>query len=322
MRKERIEFNSLNMKNLLLLTAAFLLFCSHDMFLKMNTFFLQPNTIATLLLYNGTFDNSENAIARKRMRDVSLVGNGARLHPDSSQWTEVDSVTVLNFKTGDPGTWVAGLSTHPNNIELTAKEFNEYLEHDGVLDMLEWRKQNNALDKAAVEKYSKHVKAIFQVGDQRSDDWKTVLGYPIEFVPETNPYDLSIGETLRVKLLYKGQPLANQLVYAGFGAEGHTHSPDSEGHQHNDVKLQTGADGVVALKVDHEGQWFLRTIHMALSNEPGLTHESNWATLTFEAGHGHAHSHSHGMPAFIVYLMGGLAVFTLAYCWFRLKPGR
>ncbi|MDV7402696.1 DUF4198 domain-containing protein, partial [Arthrospira platensis SPKY1] len=110
---------------------------------------------------------------------------------------------------------VAGVSTAPRIIELSAEDFNDYLAHDGVLDMLEWRTQQNALDQDAVEQYAKHVKALFQVGDQLSADWQTALGYPLEFVPLQNPYDLHPGHSLELQLLWKGQPLANQLVYVG-----------------------------------------------------------------------------------------------------------
>ena len=346
------------MKKLLLLFAAFVLFSSHDMFLKMGTFFLQPNTPATIKLFNGTFDKSENVIARSRMKDVSLVGNGTRTNPDTTQWTDLDNITILNFRTGEAGTWVAGVSTNPNNIELTAEEFNEYLEHDGVLDMLEWRKQNNALGEKAVEKYSKHVKAIFQVGEKRTDDWQTALGYPIEFVPLSNPYDLKPGDSLQVKLLRNGQPLPNKLLYAGSNgagqghgheedhahshegehehADGHGHDHDDshaheheteaeEEHHHNAAQLRTDANGIVTLKAVNEGQYYLRTIDMIRSQEPGLTHESNWATLTFEVGHGHSHDdgdHSHddglkhGIPAW-AYWIGGLAILAVLLLWWR-----
>ncbi len=315
------------MKKLVILSAAIVLFSSHDMFLKLGTYFHQPNTPATIKLFNGTFDKSENVIARSRMKDVSLVGNGVRSNPDTSDWTEIDStITVLNFNTGEAGTWVAGLSTYPKNIELTGDEFNEYLEHDGVLDMLEWRRQNNALGEKAVEKYSKHVKAIFQVGDKKTDDWKTVLDYPIEFVPESNPYDLKPGGSLKVKLLWNGQPLPNQLVYTGSDGAGHEHSHETgseEEHHHDATQLRTEANGIVTLKDVTEGQWYLRTIHMELSKEEGLTHESNWATLTFEVGHGHSHdngnhTHSHGIPSW-AYWLGGLVVVAGLFFWVKRK---
>jgi hypothetical protein len=327
------------MKKVIFLFVAFVLFSSHDMFLKMETFFLQPNTPSTIKLFNGTFDKSENVIARSRMNDVSLVGNGARTQLDTNQWTEMNNITLLNFTTGEAGTWVAGVSTNPNNIELSAEDFNEYLEHDGVLDMLQWRKENNALDQDAVEKYSKHVKTIFQVGDKKTSDWQTVLNYPIEFVPMKNPYDVKAGDELSVKLLWKGQPLADQLVYVGSNEEGHSHDNDEghnhedgeEGHHHDATQLRTDANGIVTMSLSNEGQWYLRTIYMEQVEEAGLTHESNWATLTFEVGHGHSHAsgdhdhdhshedgHSHGIPIWVDGL-GGLLLAGLLFFVMRRK---
>ena len=306
------------MKKVILLLAAGIIFCSHDMFLKMNSFFLEPGQPSALNLFNGTFEKSENVITRTRMQDVTLLGKGRRQHPDSTSWTEKDNVTILNFRAGEPGTWVAGVSIKPNNIELTAAEFNEYLEHDGVLDMLERRKQNNAMDQPAVEKYSKHVKAIFQVGEERTGDWQTPLGYPIEFVPQNNPYELGAGAKLLVRLLRNGQPLPNHLVYAGVAATGHGHSHNQTTggeHRHDEEKMTTDADGLVSLTIDHDGQWYLRTIHMTLSEERGLTHESNWATLTFEVQQPN-HSHGAGIPAGWYWIAG---ILLLAGLFFFLR---
>ena len=290
------------------------------MFLKMDSFLLQPNSSSTINLYNGTFEKSENVIARNRMIDVSLLGNGNRQRLSDDSWTEDGNITVLNFKSGEPGTWVAGVSTSPNNIELSATDFNDYLEHDGVLDMLEWRKQNNASDQPAVEKYSKHVKAIFQVGDKKTDDWKTPLGYPIEFVPQKNPYEVKTGESLPVQLLRNGQPLANQLVYTGFseGAASHGHEhKEGEEHSHDATKTTTDANGIINLDISQDGHWFLRSIHMALSEEPGLTHESNWATLTFEVTHSHE-PQSTGIPT-ALYWIAGLFVVAGVFLYLRKK---
>lgn len=323
------------MKKIVLVLIAVVVFSSHDMYLKLDTYFLQPNTPARIQLFNGTFDNSDNAIARNRMIDVSLVGNGTRTAVDTAQWSEADNTTILNFETGAAGTWVAGVSTRARNIEMAAADFNDYLEHDGVLDMLEWRKANNALDADAVEKYAKHVKAIFQVGDQLTGDWQTALGYPIEFIPLSNPYDLHPGHAMQVQLLWQGEPLANQLVYAGSKEMEHEHGHEhadaaehSHPHEHDTAEeptahhrdltqLRTDADGKLTLDITHQGIWYLRTIYMTQSEEAGLTHESNWATLTFEIGEGHSHehqaAHSHGEEAGLgipsyVYWVGSLVL--------------
>jgi hypothetical protein len=299
------------MKRLSILITALLILSSHDMFLKLDTYYLQPNTESAIALYNGTFAASENVITRDRMIDVSLVGNGVRIEVDTSQWTDKDLATILNFKTGSEGTWVAGVSTRARNIELDAEAFNGYLEHDGVLDMLEWRKENDAMETDAIEKYSKHVKTIFQVGEETSNDWNVNLGYPIEFIPLSNPYDARKGDQLKVRLMRDGKPLADQLVYAG-SEHSHSHEHDhgdesDDDHQHTDAtQLRTDSMGVVTMDLSEEGIWYLRTIHMTLSEEEGLTHESNWATLTFEVGHGHSHAdgHSHGVGGYIYWIVG------------------
>ncbi len=382
------------MKKYTLLLLALVLFCSHDMYLKFDTFFLQPNTDVTLKLFNGTFEKSDNVIDRNRMTDVSLVGGGQHLHPDTTQWSEKDSMTLLSFRTGQPGTYVAGLSTRARSIELAAEDFNNYLEHDGVLDMLASRKEKDILDQDAIEKYSKHVKAIFQVGDARTNDWQTVLGYPIEFVPQSNPYHLHDGEPLKVQLLRDGKPLANQLVYANSvatvhsqehehvdgtahsheSADDHDHEAETNTHQHENgtththehehadgtahehdhehadggeathdheheeegtadhqhtggQQLRTDENGMISFTPEEDGIWYLRTIHLVETEEEGLTHESNWATLTFEVGNRHSHgpdTHTHdegvagGIPSG-VYWIGSLLLVAGLFFWFNRK---
>lgn len=311
------------MKRIILLIAAFIVFSSHDMYLKMDTYYLSPNKPSTIQLFNGTFEKSENIITRDRMQDVSLVGNGQRTLVDTSQWSDQGETTILNFTSGDVGTWLAGVSTKPRNIELSADKFNGYLEHDGVLDMLESRKQNGELDEKAIEKYAKHVKTVFQVGDKKTKDWQTILGYPIEFVPVSNPYEAKVGDNLQVKLLWQGQPLANQLVYAGFGAEGHSHEhvhdvESGDEHSHEDVtQLRTNEEGILTVNLSNEGQWYLRTIYMERSEEAGLTHESNWATLTFAVEPGH----SQGFSGYAVYLILGIVLLGGLLFWFTRKGG-
>ncbi|MEM9260996.1 MAG: DUF4198 domain-containing protein, partial [Bacteroidota bacterium] len=240
------------MRKVFFLCLVVVLCSSHDMYLKLDTFFLQPNSTATLQLFNGTFDKSDNVIDRDRMIDASMVGNGNRTAIDTAAWSEKDKQTLLKFQTGAAGTWVAGVSTRPRDFEMTAEKFNDYLVHDGVLDMLEWRKENNELELDAIERYSKHIKAIYQVGDMHTEDWKTVLGYPIEFVPLSNPYTTHAGHGLKVKLLWQGEPLANQLVYADVKAtKSHGHSHDAE-HDHEHTADGGHSHGSEGEKHDHD----------------------------------------------------------------------
>ena len=377
------------MQRFLLVLAALVLFCSHDMFLRLDSYYLDANSDATIKLYNGTFEHSENVIDRDRMADVSLLYGGTRTVVDTSSWSERDSMTILSFQTGDPGNYVAGVSTHSREIAMTAKDFNDYLEHEGGQDMLVLRKREKTLDQDAVERYSKHVKAIFQVGEERTTDWQTPFGYPVEFVPQSNPYNLHAGEVLSVKLLKDGQALANQVVLLGNTSnqnqalskdhnhehshtdgerhshaheeghdhveshaasathdhehshtdgerhrhaheEGHDHveSHNGTGHSHDiGTQLRTDENGLIEVPITHDGIWHMRTIHLITVDEPTVTHESNWATLTFEVSHDqphthddHTHEHTHegGIPSY-AYWMVSLAVIGLLFLIFNSK---
>ncbi len=320
------------MKKLLLLTlCAFgvVLLSSHDMYLKLNNYFLEPFSHATVELFNGTFEKSENVIDRDRMIDVSIVQNGSKVSPSEKSWYEKDSITYLNFKTEDVGTYVIGLSTKARTIEMDAEAFNDYLKHDGVLDLLAKRELEGTLDTDAKELYSKHVKTIVQVGDKKTEDWKTPLNYPIEFIPLGNPYDLALGDSLSVQLIFKEAPLANQLVYLGHKAvatehthDGTTHTHESEAsHEHNDLKqLRTDEQGVVAFAFDKEGVWFLRTIHMASLENSEYTHESNWATLTFASGTEPAHEHEEEIHQEIptyYFILGSILLIAIMFFYYR-----
>ena len=303
------------------LILAIVLLCSHDLYLKMDSYFLAPGEEATLSLYNGTFEKSENIITRDRIQDASVVTQAERVAINPEQWKDLDTtVTQFTFTAGESGTYVAGVSTKARNIELSAGDFNDYLRHDGVLDMLEYRTDNNLLDQDAVESYEKHVKAIYQVGDTKTADWSTVLGYPIEFVPQGNPYDTYTGETLDVALLLDGEPLANQLVYANYltkteghshgelthehdgtthsheaavDSTSHTHDTSEDGHSHDDsAEEHTHEDGEHTHTHDNTGQEHSHT-HEDTAEEH--THDNSTHSHTHDDG-GHTHSHDDAEP--------------------------
>ena len=144
-----------------------------------------------------------------------------------------------------------------------------------ISDELARRTKAGELGADAKERYSKHVKAIVQVGDRRSNDFATVLGYPAEIVPVDNPYSVKIGGTLTVKALVDGKPLPNALVLYGARAPSGKAIPERT--------TRAGADGIARIPLGSAGVWYVKFISMTrLGKRPdGITHESKWATLTF-----------------------------------------
>lgn len=251
------------------------LFMSHELFLKTDSHFLNPNTASQLYLLNGTFDTSENAITVDRIVAPKIIGPNYMLAPKEGQFTIEDNITYLNFKTGDAGTYVAGISTLPRVLEMDATAFNTYLAHEGLENTIAERKASNIENTGAKERYSKHVKALLQVGGESSIDFMKPLGYPIEFVPLNNPFEIGLGDAVGFKLLRNGKPLANHIVHYS------TAVPGQDTHE-NENSLTTNEKGLFSIRPNTKGKWYVATIHMEKKIDEDVDYESNWATLTFE----------------------------------------
>jgi len=281
------------MKRLLTLAALFMLLTSHELFLKTDSYFVEANSPTELFLYNGTFDTSENTITRDRIVNAKIEGPGYRYSPVNADYHDQGNVTYLRFQTGNSGTYVAGISTLSRSIDLSGEEFTEYLKHEGLSRVIEMREKKGISNSPARERYSKHVKAILQVAEERTVDYSTELGYPIEFVPLDNPYALSVGDEITFKLLLNGRPIPNQVVHYSSrqGAGEKMKSEDSasteaststEKNPVSENSTLTDNNGFCTIKLHEPGMWYIATIHMVESESDDIDYVSNWATLTFE----------------------------------------
>lgn len=246
---------------------------AHDLFLRLDSYFVPPRTAVLIKVFNGTFVKSEGSVQRNRLREITLAANGTRRWLDTNAWTDTSkTASTLTLQTGEPATYVVGASVKPRLIALSAKEFNEYLEHDGVPDILAARRRDGELGKPAKERYHKHVKAILQVGPARSDDYSATFGYPAELVPMSNPYVARVGQVVAFRCLVDGTPAIRQFVVAGY-------------ERASGVIAERGyradSSGVVRVPITRRGKWYVKFIHMEPVKD-SVDYESKWASLTFE----------------------------------------
>jgi uncharacterized GH25 family protein len=241
---------------------------AHDLFLKLDSYFVAPGSRLLVRVLNGTFTKSEGAVAKDRVRDLAIVTSAGVTRLDTTAWAARGDTSELTVSTGESGTYVIGASLHPRELKLEAKEFNEYLSHDGIPDVLAARREARELDRPARERYSKHVKALVQVGDRRTDGYQTALGYPAELIPLDNPYALRLGDMFRVRVMIDGEPVANQLVTAG--------------RRSGQRSVRTDSAGVARVRISSRGAWYVKFIHMRPAvGDSTIDYESKWATLTF-----------------------------------------
>lgn len=247
---------------------------AHDLFLKLDTYFVKVNQKISISVMNGTFQSSEGTVTFARLTDLSVVSpSGAISHPVEADLTKNEATAFLNLVPREAGNYVVGISTMWRENALKAEEFNKYLPAEGIPDILENRKRDGELDKDARYRYSKYVKTIFQAGNNATDGYKTVLGYAVEMVPQQNPYKLKKGAVLEILCLKDGKPLAGQTVTTGY---------ESAGKLAAETGIRTDANGMLKVQLMGAGKWYAKFINMVKVNDPKVDYETKWATLTFE----------------------------------------
>ncbi len=243
---------------------------AHDLFLKPQAYVLPPHQRVQVRALNGTFEQSESAIRGDRLVEIVLHTPSGKHKVPVEKWQEEGTLSFLEIETETAGTYVLGVALKPREIALTAEQFNAYLEHDGLPDILERRRQKGELHLGARERYSKYAKAIFQVGDRQTEAFRRPLGYPVEILLRRHPADLRVGSVLEVVCLREGRPLSNQFVLAGW-----EQAPAP-------LHARTDAQGIARFEIKRAGQWYVKFIHMVPRSEPQLDYESWWATVTFD----------------------------------------
>jgi len=247
---------------------------AHDMFLKLASYFLAPNAAVTVPLLNGTFDTSENSIARPRIADIAVLGPAGRTTFDTTVVSARNDSTFFALRTGAAGTYVIGVSTRPNIIAMSGEQFLEYLKEEGLDHVATARRQAGTTQDSVRERYAKHVKAIVQVGETRSGSFGAALGYAAELVPLDNPYDWKRGAPLRFRAVVDGAPVPGLTLISGGRTAAGVSLPRRE--------LRTDSAGVVTLAPSGPGVWYLTFIHIGAVTAPDHNYQSEWATITFQ----------------------------------------
>ncbi|HTH54888.1 MAG TPA: DUF4198 domain-containing protein [Cyclobacteriaceae bacterium] len=177
----------------------------------------------------------------------------------------------LKVKFLEAGTYLLSMQSDNAFIELDAQKFNDYLQEDGLDEILDIRTKTKTMDKPSKEFYSRYVKVFVQVGDKADDTFKKKTNLRLEIIPQQNPCQLKSGDYLTCILLFDGKPMPHQMVkiWNKIG---------------NNSVLQnafTENDGTVKFPISSKGPWMLSTVKMKASEKPGADWQSFWGSLVF-----------------------------------------
>jgi len=92
--------------------------------------------------------------------------------------------------------------------------------------------------------------------------YKTIVGHELELVPTEDPFALSAGQPLHVRVLFHGTPVANVDVELGDGL-----APTKE----EDIpRYKTNSEGVAQIPVDRRGPYLLTVDYRIPGRDPAL----------------------------------------------------
>ncbi len=244
---------------------------AHDLWLVPQSFTLTKAGLLRVEVRTGMeFPLSTNAIKPDRPEEFKLLWNGGEKTIGGLR--EEDDALVGEVEAPGGAAAIAALVLHPRFIELEAKDFNEYLEHEGLGSILELRTQRGDAGQPGRESSQNCAKALLVGEKDGSDLFTKPLGHALEIVPLKNPLRLKKGAPLPLQVLYQGEPLADAQVSI---YQANVKEPLST--RRTDVK------GTVQLALKGKGPWAIRLVHMIPVEEEDVDWKSSFATLTFSS---------------------------------------
>lgn len=270
-----------------------------DFWLVPNAFAITPGGWVEIAgQTSSTFPTSKSAVALDRVADARLL-SASGAEPLTGLSLAGTSLRIRH-QPGGVGQYVVTMALHPRSVRTSAEGFRQYLVLEGAAELAARYEREGRLPKtdSLTRRYAKYAKTVVEVGENGPRAFARTAGHPLEFVPLADPSALRAGDSLRVRLLYEGRPLAAAHLHAGVASGSATptdgHAPGASG----DLGIVTDADGVATFPVARAGTWNVRTIHIVpAAPGSGADWDTHWATFVFPVAAGTARVARTAAPA-------------------------
>jgi uncharacterized GH25 family protein len=188
--------------------------------------------------------------------------------PAAQSWRQDGLELVHAVSLPAPGAYLGVAVVTAQTIEMTGKDFTDYLKEEGLDAIVAARQAAGESDKTTTERYGRYAKIALRSGAGAAAHLTRPAGLRAEFVPSADPTSIRPGQPLTVQFLVGGAPAPGASVMAV--------------NQGRALRAQTDAQGRATFAIDREGPWLIKTIHMTrLPAGSAVEWESSWATLTF-----------------------------------------
>lgn len=237
---------------------------------------------------SSQFPTSRSAVAVDRVAEAKVMSESGDV---AITGLSVQGRSLLiRERPSRAGQYAIAVAIHPRSLRESADGFRRYLDAEGAAAARRRVEQEGLLagKDSVTRRYAKYAKALVQVGRGGARAFARPAGHVIEFVPLRDPTVLAAGDTLELRLLFRGAPLAGVPVHADVvDLDADRDAPGGSAHATGAGAAAPGtftpdARGVVRVPLGRLGMWSIRTIHVTQAPAgSGADWGAHWGTLVF-----------------------------------------
>ena len=166
---------------------------AHEFWLNPGKFIYQRSEkINIRFLVGENFEGENWGGNNERVKSLQIYYGG--VSDDLSPVVTEAAGDSIEYFMIDEGTNLVAFNSNNAFIEMEPSKFDAYLNEDGLLNALEYRKQNNETGCPGREFYQRCAKTLIQVGDVKDKTFSFATELVIDIIPFSNPYQLDNNE--------------------------------------------------------------------------------------------------------------------------------
>lgn len=259
---------------------------AHDFWLIPDMFGFAKDASVHVNGRSGVRFPAGSAVQPARVAEARIIGGSSDVKI-TEMMVEGTSLR-LHTKPTAPGQYLVVAGLMPRTTRAAPAGLIRYLKAEGGASEAARLERDNSLAGFDTVVYTgaSYAATILQLGTRGPRAFSKTAGFPLEFVPVNDPGHVHLGDTLHVKVVGSGKPVAG----IGIDATPANDTTAAAGAPATNlaVTLMADANGVVHIPLTKAGPWMLRSAFVSRKNGGAANEwDVSRTTYVFNVGAGH-----------------------------------
>ena len=247
---------------------------AHDFWIIPDFFVADGEAVVHVKGMSGTRFPAGSAVQPARIAEARLIG--AAGETKITEMAVEGTALRLHQKPAAAGQYVVAVAMASRTTRSTPAGLLRFLRLEGGAGEAAHIERDSSFSRPDSVTYAStsYAATAVQVGRGGPRAFSRSTGFPLEFVPVSDPAHLHVGDTLHVRMIGGGQPVAGIAIDA-------TGAIDSTGRLGSSpVSLLADANGIAHVPLTKEGPWMLRSAFV-IRHAGGAANEWDVARTTY-----------------------------------------